>query len=156
MGRYTARVQDHLVLPARALLVRGQEQMLRLQGRAVPPAVTVRLLIDTGAKRSSLIPGIITHLDPPLASRVRVETSLSNMQTALFWVRIEFPGTGLDPIPYITVARLPMPASLHTFQGVVGRDLLNRWECLLYEGRRERLTMRDRSTWPFGWLRRFL
>jgi hypothetical protein len=59
------------------------------------------------------------------------------------------------PIPYLAVARLPLPASLQGFHGLIGRDLLGQWESLLYEGQRGRFTIRDSAGGPLGWLKRF-
>ncbi len=154
MGKYTAFVQDHLIVPARVLQTRGQEQLCRLLGRPVPTSVPVRLVIDTGSKRTTLIPGVITHLNPAAQARVRVETSLATVETILFWVRLEFPGTSLAPVSDLAVARMPLPLSLGSFHGLIGRDLLRIWESFLFEGRRGRFTVRDTPGGLFGWLRR--
>ncbi|HEV3257237.1 MAG TPA: hypothetical protein VG013_10185 [Gemmataceae bacterium] len=117
----------------------------------MPPFVPARLLIDTGSKRTTMVPGIIRHLHPSFARDVRVETSLASGEPALFWVRLEFPETWLAPIPELAVARLNLPPSLRAFHGVIGRDLLRRWESFLYEGRRGRFTLRDTPPGLFGW-----
>ena len=143
MGKYVAAVDDHLIVPARVLQTRGQQQAFRLLGRPVPDPVPVRLLIDTGSGRSTLVPSVIDALLPVLRGAARIETSLAAVATTLFWVRLEFPGTRLDAITQLAVARLPLPPLLQTFQGVIGRDLLRRWESLLFEGRRGRFTLRD-------------
>jgi hypothetical protein len=121
-------------------------------GRPVPEPVSVQLVIDSGSRRSSLIPGIVDHLNPTRFGEARVETSTASMAANLYWVRLEFPGTSLGPISEHVVARMPLPPSLHAFQGLIGRDLLHRWESFLYEGRRGRLTVRDTPHWLFGWL----
>ena len=64
MGKYVATVEDHLVLPARVRATPGRERLFGLSGESVPTPVPIRLLIDTGAKRTTLIPGIIRHLQP--------------------------------------------------------------------------------------------
>jgi hypothetical protein len=76
------------------------------------------------------------------------------LETVLFWVRLEFPDSSLAAIPQIAVARLPMPPSLRDYHGVIGRDLLGRWESFNYEGRRRRFTIRDSPGGLFGWLKR--
>lgn len=154
MGKYTATVEDHLVVPARVLQTLEQEQVFRLAQRPVPASVAVRLLIDTGSKRTMLVPGVVRHLQLPAGSSVRVETSLVHGETTLFWVRLEFPQTSLAPIPELAVVRLSMPPSLATFHGVIGRDLLSRWESLLYEGRLGRFTVRDATRGLRAWFRR--
>jgi len=154
MGKYTASVGDHLSLPARVLLTWEQQQLLRLAGRPVPSFVRAHLVIDTGSNRNTLVPGVIRHLQPAVGRSIRVETSLAAGETDLFWVRLEFPGSSLAPIPVIAVARLDLPPSLRAFHGVIGRDLLGRRESFLYEGRRGRFTLRDTPPGLFGWFRR--
>src|SRR5436309_1003531 len=128
MGKYIARVQDHLILPAVASLPTGPESYLRQAGRRVPAPVPIRLLIDTGSKRTTLIPGIIRHLNPVGGDPVRVATPLRTGTTRLFWVRLDFPETDLAPFELVQVARLAMPPDLAQFHGLLGRDLLSRLE----------------------------
>jgi hypothetical protein len=154
MGKYQARVDDHLVLPATVFLPRGHARVLRLLGRPVQDLLSVRLLIDTGSKRSSLIPEIIDRLKPRQAGRVRIETAYAWGRASLHWVRLEFPGTSLQAISEIPVARLALPPSLSRFHGLIGRDLLHRWESFHYQGRRRLLTIRDTPGGLFGWLLR--
>jgi hypothetical protein len=154
MGRYRSTVQDHLVMPAQALLTTGTQLLFRQLGRPVVGPVATRLLIDTGSKRSSLVPSVLNRLSPPSMGVVRVETSLASLATELFAIRLEFAASSLAPVPLLAVARLPLPASLRDYQGVIGRDLLSRWESLVYEGRRGRLTIRDTPGGLFGWLER--
>jgi hypothetical protein len=155
MGKYTASVEEHLLLPARVRVTPGHERLLRSSGRPVPDPVPIRLLIDTGARRTTLIPGIVQHLDPPAGCDARVITPLAGGDTTLYWVCLEFPGTGLSPVPEVLVARLPMPPGLSAFHGLLGRDLLRRLDSFEYEGRRGRYTLRD-TPGLFGWLRRRL
>jgi hypothetical protein len=152
MGKYTARVEDHLVLPARACVAQDQEQVYSLLGRRLPAPMHVRLLIDTGSSRSTLVPAVVDHLRPLVARhRIRIETSLATGGATLFWVRLEFPETKLAPVEQLAVARLDLPTSLQQFHGVAGRDLLRRWNRLVYEGRRGRLTIHDGRPGLFGW-----
>jgi hypothetical protein len=152
MGKYTAPVVDHLILPARVRLPDGEEHVRRWAGEHVSAAVPIRLLIDTGSKRTTLIPGIIRHLNPQRGDRVRVATSLRAGRARLFWVRLDFPDAGLAPFEHVQVARLAMPPDLAQFHGLLGRDLLRSLDSFLYEGRRVRFTLRD-TPGPFGWLR---
>jgi len=153
MRKYTAHAQDHLVLPAYAMPTLGQQRASRTVKQSVPGAVSVSLVIDTASKRSSLIPGIVDHLQLAMASHVTIETSIAVGKTDLHWVRLEFPGTSLRPALELAVARLTMPPSLASFHGLIGRDLLGRWESLLYQGRRRRFTICDIPSGPLGWLR---
>ena len=154
MGKYTAAAPDHLVLPARAHLTRGQEEARRLLGRPVPAPVPVRLLIDTGSRRSTLLPSVVTHLELEVVGTVRVETGVATVETNSHWVRLEFPQTALAAVPALVVARMPLPPSLHSFHGLIGRDLLRGWESLVYLGRRGQFSIRDTPGWGFGWLSR--
>jgi hypothetical protein len=153
MGKYVASVRGPLALPARVLLTTGQEAIARQIGRAAPTAVPVRFLIDTGSGRSTLLPSIIADLNPISRGAVRIETSLGVGESNLYWIRLEFPGARLAPIPELAVARLALPASLRAFHGLIGRDLLERWDFVLFEGRRGRLTIRDKPGGLFGWFR---
>jgi hypothetical protein len=155
MGRYRASVEDHLLLPAVVSLTAGTEYLRRQPGRPVPVSVPIRLVIDTGSKRTTMIPGIIRHLNPPQGNKVRVVTPLAAGRATLFWVRLTFPGTGLAAFEEVQVARLAMPPELAQFHGLLGRDLLRELESFDYEGRRTCYTLRD-TPGLFGWLRRRL
>jgi hypothetical protein len=155
MGKYTASVEDHLILPARVRLPRMQERAMTSRGESVPDPVSLRLLIDTGAKRTTLIPGIIRHLRPRSGREVRLVTPLRSGITDLFWVCLEFPEAGLDSFPEVLVARVPRPPALAQFHGLLGRDLLSRLHSLEYLGRRGQYVLRDTPGW-LGWLRRWL
>jgi hypothetical protein len=61
----------------------------------------------------------------------------------LYWIRLEFPDAGLAPFEHVQVARLAMPRGLGQFHGLLGRDLLRRWDSFLHEGRRGRYSLRD-------------
>jgi hypothetical protein len=121
-------------------------------GQPVAAAVPVRLIIDTGSRRSTLLPSVIAPLNPAIQGTARVETSLASGAANLYWVRLEFPDTRLAPIPELAVARLALPPSLSAFHGLIGRDLLSCWEYFLYAGRRERFSIRDTPGGLFRWL----
>jgi hypothetical protein len=155
MGKYTAAVEDHLILPARVRLPLVDERARALRGRRVPTAVPIRLLIDTGAKRTTLIPGIVDHLSPTSGVGARLVTPVGFVRTDLFWVCLEFPEAGLASFSHVLVARHPMPPMLSQFHGLLGRDLLYQWEEFLLEGRHRCYLIRD-VPGLFGWLRRWL
>jgi hypothetical protein len=155
MGRYTAAVRDHLILPALVSLPAGEERLRRGAGQRVPAPVSLRLLIDTGSRRTTLIPGVVRHLDPPAGVEVELVTPLASVAATLYWVRLAFPEAGLAPFDPVQVARLPMPAQLSQFHGLLGRDLLGRLELFEYHGRRGYYSLRDAPGW-LGWLRRWL
>jgi hypothetical protein len=73
----------------------------------------------------------------------------------LFWVGLQFPEAGISAFPEVLVARMPMPAALSQFHGLLGRDLLRRLTSFDYEGRRRWYTIRDKAG-LFTWLRRWL
>ncbi len=153
MGKFTAGVQEHLALPAQVGLTAGEEYFVGLSGRAIPAAIPVRFLIDTGTKRTTLAPSVLVQLNATAFRTVRVETSLAAGKTNLYWVRLEFPGSSLAPFSEMALAGLSLPASLYAYHGLIGRDLLRRWESCLYEGRRGRLTIRDVPPFWRRWLR---
>ena len=155
MGKYTASVEDHLILPARVRLVLPQEGQLANRGQSVPAPVSIRLLIDTGAKRTTLIPGVVDHLRPITGGEARLVTPFGSTMTDLVWVRLEFPEAGLASFPEVLVARHPMPPMLSQFHGLFGRDLLGRMHSLDYQGRRRRYVLRDTPGW-LDWLWRWL
>ena len=70
-------------------------------------------------------------------------------------MRLDFPDAGLASFERIQIARLAMPPELAQFHGLVGRDLLRRWESCDYQGRRGHYTVRD-TPGLFGWPRRLL
>jgi hypothetical protein len=152
MGKYTASVEDHLILPVRVRLPRMQERAMASRGESVPDPVSIRLLIDTGSKRTTLIPGIISHLRPAVNSEVRVVTPLGTARTDLVWVCLEFPEAGLVSLSEVLVARLGMPRGLSQFHGLFGRDLLSRLHSFEYRGRRGQYVLRDVPGWLGRWL----
>ncbi len=131
------------------------ERTMAGRGESVPIPVPVRLIVDTGAKRTTLIPGIIRHLQPTPDREVHLVTPTERVVTNLFWVCLEFPEAGLASFSEILVARHPMPPSLAHFHGLLGRDLLCRLHSFEYLGRRAQYTLRDTPGW-FDWLRRWL
>ena len=136
MGKYSADVDDHLVLPAVVSLTPGSEHFRRQAQRRVASPVSILLIIDTGSKRSTLIPGIVRHLDPEPGQHVRLVTPQAVGRVRLFWVRLSFPEAGLASFDHVQVARLAMPPELAQFHGLLGRDLLRQLESFDYEGRR--------------------
>jgi hypothetical protein len=152
MGKYAAPADDLMIVPARVRQTRGQERASQFLGETAPLFIPVRLIVDTGSRRSTLTPSVIAQLDPAIQGKARFVTSLTSAQTTLYWVRLEFPEILLFPIPELAVARVPMPATLHAFDGVIGRDLLSRWDYLLYQGLRKRFAIRDIPSLFLNWL----
>ena len=122
----------------------------------VPAAPSpVAAAAPTGSKRTTLIPGLVRHLRPMPGGEVRVVTASRSVDSDLVWVCLEFPEAGLAAFPEVLVARLPMPAQLSQFHGLLGRDLLGHLELFEYHGRRGCYSLRDTPGW-LGWLRRWL
>jgi hypothetical protein len=153
MGIYTANVEEHLVLPARVSLTEDERRVFKMLGRTTAEPIDIRLIVDTGSRRTCLSPAIIDQLRPLSQGRLRVETSLASGETTLFWMRLEFPESTLHPVAELSVARLQMPRGMSKFDGVLGRDVLRRWHRLAYEGRRGRLVIRDLPPSLFDWFR---
>lgn len=153
MGKYTTPVSDRLILPAQVFLTLGQERDLNRKGQSIPAGVVVRLAIDTGSGRSSLIPSALDPLKALSREAVQMMTSMGSTPARLFWVRLEFPDTDLLPIPILAVARLNLPLNMPGFHGILGRDVLRRWDSFHWQGRRGRLTIRDVPGW-WRWLHR--
>src|SRR5205807_9781224 len=110
---------------------RGETQARRLARRPVPTPVNIRLLLDTGSKRTTLTPGIIRHLAVLAAMEARIATPFATVAATMYWVRLEFPDAGLYPFEHVQVARLVMPPALSQFHGLLRRDLLRRWASFL-------------------------
>ena len=151
MGKYVAVVRDRLVLPARVSLTHGREQSLRSLGQRPSNPISIRLVIDTGSGRSTLLPSVLAQLSPVRSRTITMATALGTIAADMYWVRLEFPDASLTPIAELAVARAPLPLSVQDCHGVLGRDVLRRWESFLYEGRRGRITIRDTRAGWFGW-----
>jgi hypothetical protein len=67
----------------------------------------------------------------------------------LYEILVAFPGSTLASLE-VRVAGLQMPSNLQTFQGIIGRDILDHWE-FFYSGLRRRFTIRDKRSIR-GWL----
>src|SRR5258708_2014275 len=132
MGTYRVPVEDHLFLPSVVRLSAGPAHFVQQSGEAVPSPVTIRLLIDTGSRRTTLIPSIIRHLGPPAGGEARVITPTGAVAAPLYWVRLDFPETGLASFDQVKVACLPLPPILSPFHPLLARDLLRRLEASLY------------------------
>jgi hypothetical protein len=154
MGTFHAPVADHLILPARVGLTAGEEHSRRRAARDIPAPVSLRMLIDTGANRTTLIPGVLRHLAPQEDREVHLITPSGPRAATLHWVRLDFPEAGLAPFEYLQVANLEMPAALSQFHGLIGRDVLRRWDEFRYQGRRGRYLIHD-TPGPLGWLWRW-
>jgi len=137
-------------MPAAVSQVLGQQREFRILRRPIPRPVPVQLIVDSGSKRTSLIPEVIRQLQPYAAGKVRVETSLAVGESQLFWIRFEFPTSSLQPIAQVAAARLELPRSLAGFHGIIGRDVLRQWDWVLFRGRRRYFTVRDSVPWFFA------
>jgi hypothetical protein len=127
-----------------------ESRSLRWDGLPVPSPVLAQAILDTGSQRTTLRARILRQLGCPEQSRVHVHTSMGAGFAASYVAALAFPSGSLASLPRLIVAAAELPPSLAGFDGVIGRDILNRWETF-YSGLRQRLTIRDhRSFW--GWL----
>jgi hypothetical protein len=110
------------------------------------------MLIDTGASRTTLIPATIRHLEPTSGRDANLHTASGSRGVTLYWIRLDFPDTGLAPFEHLQVANLEMPPALAQFHGLIGRDVLRRWDEFRYQGRRGRYLIHD-TPGLYGWLR---
>jgi hypothetical protein len=151
MGVLRSRVYDELAVQAEVVVTEEQARELALRGQTVPRPCFVHLLIDTGARYSSLTPEVLGLLGSAPRRRVRVQTHVGETLTSYYEVRMEFPLSTLAALPRVVVVRLDMPPLLADYyDGVIGRDVLRLW-ATLYDGPPGRLAIRDTpSLW--GWL----
>ena len=84
MGKYRAAVYDKMILPAMSRLPAEDDAVFRALGREVAAPIAVMLIIDTGSKRTSLVPSVLDCLAPTAAGRVNIETTVASAQTELF------------------------------------------------------------------------
>lgn len=153
MGVFRLRIsnpRDPLFLPVLITTSADQTETHRRRGRPLPTPVSTRLVLDSGSRQSCLSRSIVDHLQAPLVGRSRIHTATGVQPVDRFQVRLEFlPGT-LKAIPKLRVAAIQVPAKLAGYGGVIGRDILDRWE-FFWSGFRRRLTIRDYPSF-WGWL----
>jgi hypothetical protein len=150
MGIYRCEVEDVLFLPVRVSFPRA-EARLRLSAESeVSSPLLVRLILDSGSRYCSLRPHLMRQLRPPFLRRVEAQTQLGTSATEMFTVDLAFAEDRLAPLSSIRIVALGMPPRLRAYDGVIGRDVLSRWE-ILYRGPRGRLTIRDHASF-WGWL----
>jgi hypothetical protein len=149
MGSYRGHVPDLLLVPA-SVSRPSPDPVVEKKGNPDAADVLVSLMLDTGAKYCSVTPEIIQQLGLPFLRPARVSTHIGQGAANLYVASLAFPASSLAALPTVIVAGLAMPPHLAGCHGVIGRDVLRRWETF-YSGPRERLTVRDhRSVW--GWL----
>jgi len=132
MGICRAPMEDVPFLPVRLFLLPEDSRAWTLQGRR-PLPLTVRLVLDSGARLSTFRPRLLRQLRAPALRRIHVHTQLGTGFRKLYELRMEFPESTLASIPRARVVGLDMPRSLAAYDGTIGRDILNRWETL-YSG----------------------
>jgi hypothetical protein len=150
MGIYRAIVQDVLFLPVRITLPESDAAVLLQATGEIPLPVVGRLVLDTGARRSSLAPMVLARLRCPIRGHGAIQTVTGQQVVTTHDVCLEFLEGTLKPLTRWTVVRHAMPPRLAEYDGVIGRDILAGWE-VVYRGPRRRLTVRDRAS-VWGWL----
>lgn len=114
------------------------------EGKPVPPAVQIDLLIDTGASRTSVDTSVMRTLglEPRSATEYTDFSSKGlSKQTDVYVVELVLGGVGTgntwrhDPLEVLTESFLNLP-----HQGLLGRDVINRGQ-LSYNGATRKCTL---------------
>jgi hypothetical protein len=116
---------------------------------AQPRTTAVRLVVDSGSSRSCLSRTVCDSLNLETKGQWRLIGTTGEETVRFSRVTLTFPGSTLGPIPWLHVGRI-QPHRLSEFHGVLGRDVLSKWE-LLYRGPNATLTIRDHLS-LVGWL----
>src|SRR5690242_17680903 len=108
MGVYRSSVEDVLFVPVRVALLPTDARALQWRGALVPAPIEVRLVLDTGSRRSCLTPNILRYLQCPPGHPVSVHTSTGERGTNYYEVGMEFLSGSLAPLPRVEVAGNPL------------------------------------------------
>src|SRR5438552_4052265 len=128
MGLYRGAVEDILFVPVRVSLLSSDAQTLQLRGSSVPAPVEVRLVLDSGSRRSTLTLSILQHLQCPPGQPVEVQTSTGEHRANYYEVGMDFLSGTLGALPHVSVVGTALPRRLRDYGGVIGRDILSGWE----------------------------
>ncbi|MFI5454375.1 MAG: aspartyl protease family protein [Isosphaerales bacterium] len=143
MPHFTVMIgADRPVIDLGVAVGRSWQRRLATQGAVVPPATTVRALIDTGSDLSVVHPQILHQLGVQATGSIRIRrpgavggfrpASLSDVQLSIGGLS---PGTLWVSTLVVSVA----PSTLTVF-ALVGRDVLEHCT-LFYNGPRRELTL---------------
>ena len=133
---------DGAVIDAAVAVGQVWREELVLRGKAPPPPVTVRALIDTGADITAIHPRILQQFGgrPIGSARIRRPGLGSGYELApLYEVQLSIGGAN-PGIPWIAARVAGVPPSTRTVLALMGRDILR--QCtMFYNGPRGELTL---------------
>jgi hypothetical protein len=104
---------------------------LQKQGKPVPPPISGTALIDTGASISGIDDSYAQQLGLIPVSSAQVSTPSGTTTQNVYAVKLEFPGTGLPPVPFLMV--LGNEVKNQGIDVLIGRDYLGD-KVLIYNG----------------------
>lgn len=126
------------ILPVGVSVSRARREALLASGENVPPIVSVRALVDTGASCTCVDPSVLQALSLPATGTVFLYTpSTGSTPHAAdeYDVGLVVPGAGIHHLP-LTIDGVPVVAANLAVQGIhalIGRDVLQ--DCILiYNG----------------------
>ena len=126
---------DGPVIDLRVWVDRAEAHAMIAQGMVIPPAQTVRALIDTGADLSAVHPLVLTQLGVPSTGAVRIRRPGSGQtyrSAPLFDTRLAFGGVQMGAV-WISLSIVGIVPSTPGVLAIIGRDLLR--SCLFqYDG----------------------
>ncbi|NVD70086.1 hypothetical protein D0T25_07635 [Duganella sp. BJB488] len=105
-------------------------------GLSAPPPVRGKFLIDTGASRTCIDSNLVGHLGLPSIGSIEVQTpSTKGISQAckLCDAMLFIPGKRSAGYRVSTLALIEVSLAGQGIDGLIGRDLLNRWTCI-YNG----------------------
>jgi hypothetical protein len=126
------------VVPVGVAVSQARREALLAAGQDVPPAASVRALVDTGASCTCVDPAVLKALSLSARGSVSVHTPSTGSAAHLadeYDVSLVVPGAGTHHVP-LTIDAVPVIAADLAVQGIhaiIGRDVLQ--DCILiYNG----------------------
>ena len=125
-----ALVIDGPIAPAEFQIPTSLAQLLKIQGKPIPPPLKGMVLIDTGATKSCVESAIISSLGVEPVGLMVVSTAKGATKASLYPARLLIGGgETLQPIDielnsFICVDLSKPSSSAHTLIGLIGRDIL--------------------------------
>lgn len=98
----------------------------------------VEALIDTGASRTVINPALAVSIGLLQVDTIKVAHVGGVSVAPVYAAALEFPSTGLEPVPALEVIASPLPSQ--PISCLIGRDVLQRW-LLTYDGRTGLITI---------------
>lgn len=119
-------------------LARALAHALVAQGKAVPPAQTIRALIDTGADRTAIHPNALAMIGSPPSGTTLVRrpgSTFSTRRVNLHDARLAFGGAVISPTrgSWIEVEPAAVVPADPSILALIGRDMLAHCQ-FIYDG----------------------